>query len=511
MQHNLSQVTVRSLGFEFPQGKKLFSDLSFTLAAHCYGLVGPNGVGKSTLAKILVGLEEATYGHIIITGDVVYLKQSEDRPEGPGIQYLSTLWESPFAAPSVWGPLLEHIDLEKPVAVLSGGEWTRLRIARSLATPAALLILDEPTNNLDRQAREVIYAFVEQYREPLLVISHDRELLDKVDQILELSNQGMSSYGGNYSFYEGRKNAERELEKETLDRLRRDKKKSETELHEKMDDQEKRMRRGAEAATRGGMPKILLGARKRSAQVTHGKIHVQEDKAVEKAQQSFSQHYMNMKKETQMGLELPGTSVAEGKFIFSIEDFNFSFGSRNLWRENLSLYMRGSARWALAGNNGSGKSTLIDLLLSSGASPAGQMTGHLKKAELPTALLDQEYSVLDFDKTVLENLMAVSDRGAIELRNELARFQFFGEDVHRSVKLLSGGEKLKAALAKILLAAQSPQFVILDEPTNNLDIQSLEVLEQALLAYQGALLVVSHDEVFLKNIGIEEVHVLQSC
>lgn len=511
MQHNLSQVTVRSLGFEFPQGKKLFSNLSFTLGAYCYALVGPNGVGKSTLAKILAGLEEATTGEILIPGGVVYLEQREERIEVSGTQYLESLWESPFADPSVWGPLLEGIDLESSTMVLSGGEWTRLRIARALAKPAGLLVLDEPTNNLDKVARKVIYAFIESYNEPLLIISHDRELLEKVDQILELSNQGLSSYGGNYSFYEEQKEAERELEHETLDRLRREKKKSERELHERTATQEKRMRRGAEQGARGGMPKILLGARKRSAQVTQGKINIREEKSVEKAQRSFAQFYQGMKQESQLGLELPGTSVPTGKMIFSLENFNFSFADTKLWKENLNWHMQGPARWALAGKNGVGKSTLIDLLLSAGQSPLGHCYGALQKGDLPTALLDQEYSILDFEKTILENLMDVSDRGVLEIRNELARFQFFGEDVHRPVKFLSGGEKLKSALAKILLASNAPQFLILDEPTNNLDIQSLEVLEDTLLAYRGALLVVSHDEVFLKNIGIEEVRVLQSC
>ncbi|MFM6929892.1 MAG: ABC-F family ATP-binding cassette domain-containing protein [Bdellovibrio sp.] len=511
MQHNLSQVTVRSLGFEFPQGKQLFSNLNFTLGAHRYGLVGPNGVGKSTLAKILAGLEEFTTGEVLIPGGVVYLEQREERITLSGTQYLESLWESLFADPTVWGPLLEGIDLEISTTVLSGGEWTRLRIARSLAKPAGLLILDEPTNNLDKAAREVIYAFIESYNEPLLVVSHDRELLEKVDQILELSNQGLSSYGGNYSFYIEQKEAERDLENEILDRLRRDKKKSERELQEKTVTQDKRMRRGAEQGARGGMPKILLGARKRKAQVTQGKINTREEKSVEKAQQSFSQFYQGMKQESQLGLELPGTSVPAGKMIFSLEGFNFSFSGAKLWEENLNWHMQGPARWALAGKNGAGKSTLIDLLLSAGQSPLGHCYGTLQKGELLTALLDQEYSILDFERTILENLMDVSDRGAVEIRNELARFQFFGEDVHRPVKFLSGGEKLKAALAKILLASKAPQFLILDEPTNNLDLMSLEVLEEALRAYRGALLVVSHDEVFLKNIGIEEVHVLQSC
>ncbi|MGE5087052.1 MAG: ATP-binding cassette domain-containing protein, partial [Bacillota bacterium] len=397
MQHNLSQVTVRSLGFDFPQGKTLFSNLSFTLGAHCYALVGPNGVGKSTLAKVLAGLEKATRGQVLIPGGVVYLEQREERVEISGTQYLQNLWESCFADPAMWGPLLDGINLDSAVANLSGGEWARVRIAKSLAKPAGLLILDEPTNNLDKKARELIYGFIGNYKEPLLIISHDRELLEKVDQILELSNQGLSSYGGNYTFYQKQKTAAKELEVETLDRLRREKKKSEREIHERMAAQDKRMRRGSEQSARGGMPKILLGSRKRQAQVTQGKINIREEKSVERAQQNFSHFYRHMKQESQLGFEFPNTSVPSGKTILKLEEFNFSFANVKLWKENLNWHMQGPARWALAGKNGVGKSTLIDLILSAGRKPTGHTYGTLQKGELSISLLDQEYSILDFE------------------------------------------------------------------------------------------------------------------
>ncbi len=176
----------------------------------------------------------------------------------------------------------------------------------------------------------------------------------------------------------------------------------------------------------------------------------------------------------------------------------------------MNLVMRGPARWALAGENGAGKSTLINLLLSDGLKPPGKTIGSVKRGDLPVAYLDQQYSILQSEKSVLENVLDSSKRTVIEVRNELARFQFLGDKVHQKVESLSGGERLKASLAKILLASPSPQFLILDEPTNNMDIASLEILEAALQVFQGALLVVSHDEVFLKNIGIEEVYVLQS-
>lgn len=512
MQNNLMQVTARSLRFELPQGENLFSNITFTLNNGRYGLVGPNGVGKSTLAKIIAGKLLPTEGTLTLTHPVVYLAQSETPDKGKTVaEFLMNLWESTTVEPSLWAALLGEIPLEAFLHHLSGGEWTRVRIAEALSRSAGLLILDEPTNNLDRESRGYIYEFVRNYSGALLIISHDRELLEYVDSILELSNQGLSAYGGNYSFYSEQKEAERRLQEEKIERARREKKKMERELHEKMATQEKRMRTGAKKAAQGGLPRILVGGLKRRAQETQGKIHAREDKRVEKAREEFQNLFFAAKRESRLGLEFPETEVPEGKIIFDVEDFNVRFSGRDkdLWAAPTTLLMRGPRRWALAGRNGSGKSTLLKALL--GTLPGEvSTTGKVQKSDVPWAFLDQSYSLLKENLSVLENVMEKSRFDLVEVRNRLARFQFFGEKVHQAVASLSGGEKLKAALAKILLANPAPQFLILDEPTNNLDLDSLEVLEDALCEFQGALLVVSHDESFLTNIGVEEVYELQS-
>ncbi|WP_415064293.1 ATP-binding cassette domain-containing protein [Bdellovibrio sp.] len=511
MQYNLFQVTARSLAFELPQGDKLFSNVSLSLNSARVGLVGPNGVGKSTLAKLLAGLLTPSEGDIQSSHVATYLSQIEEPPPGTVGEYLMNLWDSPQSRPELWGPLLQDIELEKRIQDLSGGEWMRVRIGEALSRVEGLLILDEPTNNLDREARGLIAEFVDSYEGPLLVISHDRELLNHVDVIWELSNQGLAVYGGSYSFYSERKDAEHVLQQEKIDRARREKKKLEREHHEKLESQEKRMRRGERIAARGGLPRILIGGLKRRAEETQGRIHAHEEKRVEKAQEDFQNLLAQEKKESRLGLELPETSVPEGKLIFETQDLNIQFASQKkcLWSQPLTLTMKGPRRWALSGRNGAGKSTFIRLLLGD-VSQDLRIFGSFKKGDLSTALLDQSYSILRKDKSVLENVMSCSRYDLVEARNHLARFQFMKEKVNQKIETLSGGEKLKAALAKILLAAPAPQFLILDEPTNNLDLESLEVLENALNEYQGALLVVSHDEIFLKNIGVEEVCLLQS-
>ncbi|QDK37391.1 ABC-F family ATP-binding cassette domain-containing protein [Bdellovibrio sp. NC01] len=510
MHNNIFQVSAQALGFELPHGRKLFSHLTFSLNSKRYALVGPNGIGKSTLARILCEELSPTEGHLELSHRAVYVPQHEERPDTDVATFLADIWSLNYDA-TVLNILIQDIAFERKLQHLSGGEWTRLRIAKALANLNGLLILDEPTNNLDREGRTFIEEFVRNFHGPLLVISHDRELLNRVDCVLELSNQGVSTYGGNFAFYEEEKERERAIEAQTLDRLRREKKKLEHEHVEKLAMQDKRMRQGAKKAAQGGIPKILLGGRKRRAQETMGRINSHESDRVESKQAEFSDFFYNMKQESRLGLQLQETSIPSSKMVFEIQDCNFAYGEgENLWIENLNLTMKGPHRWALAGRNGAGKSTLLKLLLSDGLKPAGRLQGSLKLGSVAYAVLDQEYAILDHELSVIENVQASSTRSEIEIRNELSRFQFTKELPLQKVKHLSGGEKLKAALAKILLANPAPQFLILDEPTNNLDLQSLDVLEKALCDFEGALLVISHDQYFLQAIGVEQVFELQN-
>lgn len=509
MLQNTSQATVKSLGFEFPQnGEPLFSQLSFSIGTERCALVGPNGVGKSTLAQLLSGELTPTTGEILVSQAVYYLRQTEVPPSVSVAEYLAPLWEKASVRPELWGPLIEGLDLEKSLLHLSGGEWMRLRIALAVVKDVGLLILDEPTNNLDAAARAKIVDFVKGYEGALLVISHDREVLRAVDKILEISSRGISVYGGNYDFYLHERDLERARHENLLEKSRQEKKRVERESHQKIVGQEKRQRRGKEWGDSGSLPRILVGGLKRQAQQTLGKIQTRESERVEKAQKDFTSLYESGKKETSLGLVMPETHFPEGKMVLEAEAFNIRYGENWLWSQDLSLSIRGPRRWALAGPNGAGKTSFVRALLGS-LFPA-QTRGRLQRGDLPWAYLDQNYDLLQPDESVLDNVMESSRYDRTETRNWLARFQFFEQQALQKVSSLSGGERLKAALAKILLADPVPQLLILDEPTNNLDLQSLEILEEALNLYQGALLVISHDEDFLKNIGIEEVCLLQS-
>lgn len=441
-----------------------------------------------------MGSMAPSQGHVEKTHPIVYLAQEEQRPNILLEEYLAELWESPHSKPEIWHPLIENLNLETPLPALSGGEWTRARIAHALAAPQGLLILDEPTNNLDLAAREIIHAFVKSYSGALLVISHDRTLLEHVDHILELSSLGISHYGGNYSFYCHQRDHERAVLEDKIENLKREKKKTEREFRDKMQNQEKRMREGQKLADSGSLPRLIAGGRKRQAQVTQGKIQRNEEARINKASDELKVMIAQRKQEIDFGIEFSKTYVPNGKLIFNLENVNVQYPqmATPLWQKPISLSMYGPERLALLGPNGCGKSTLLQMILS-------QVT----QSGFPTAFLDQRYHLLDPSLSVLENAQIDSQIDLVELRNRLARFQFLADHVHAKVETLSGGEKLKAALAKILLSSPLPQLLILDEPTNHLDLVSLGLLEQALREYRGALLVVSHDPIFLGKIGIQ--------
>lgn len=504
MNKQLNPVTARSLSLTLSQGKILFSNISFSVPFGKVGLVGPNGVGKSSLAQILAGDRPPTSGELQIHGKVIYFAQHRERPQQTVAEFLAPLWESPVVSSSLWQDLILDLPFEQQLINLSGGEWTRVRLLEALAQESSLLILDEPTNNLDSIGRATIVNVVQKYQGSLMVISHDRDLLNEVSEIWELSNQGLGIYGGNYNHYLDLQKAERKLHEEKITTARREIKKAELQAKEKLLNQEKRMRRGAKHAEKGGLPKILLGARKRNAEETRGKISRFVDAKSLQVKKDFD-HLLNQKKvDLDFALPLDNTRVPEGKRVFEALEVNLIYPHQEaLWEHNISLTMIGPKRWALVGANGSGKSSFIKGLLNQ-TDANFTVNGEFKRTDLAVAYLDQSYEVLDPAISVLENVLRSTTRSPIELRNLLARLQFTGDKVHQEIRSLSGGEKLKAALAKILLATPAPQFLILDEPTNNLDLESLTVLENALNEFQGALLIVSHDQQFLNNIRITD-------
>lgn len=486
-------VIARGVALELAHGRELFRHVSFSLGNTLTALVGPNGSGKTCLARILAGELAPTEGTVQRQGSIDYFAQREPPPSVAVAEYLADRYEWSLLGQR----LLASIDFDASCAALSGGQWMRVRLVRVLSED--YLILDEPTNDLDRDGRAAVIHFLRERRGGVLLISHDRECLQLCAEVLELSNRGLARFGGGWDAYRAAKTAERDRLNAALEIAKRERDDAFAARVEQRAAQDKRNRRGAAAAARGGAPKLLLGARKQKAQASTGKIDAltvhKADVAVREAHAALGA----LKIEPVIYADLIGSTVPAQKLVARAEDFNVCFGDW-IYARNLNFSWRGNVRIALQGANGSGKSTLLKALTGTACKTRGQ----LRRGTLTTLYLDQHCSVLDDDASVFENVRVASSATDREVRNGLARFLFAGQSIFQPVRELSGGERLRAALARGFLAMQQPELLLLDEPTNNLDLQNVEFLEDIVRSFAGAVIVVSHERMFLQHCEIAE-------
>lgn len=492
-----SIITFRDVSFEFPNGRHLFGNLNFSLSNHLTALVGPNGIGKTTLAELILGLQAPTQGSIFRRASVGYFPQKESAPPLSVAEYLA----SDYSWSLIGVRLLEGIDLDQSCVRLSGGQWMRVRLAKALGSQ--FLVLDEPTNDLDREGREALKEFLRQKEGGALIISHDREILGLCSGVLELSSQGLESFAGDWSLYQEARRERNRLRARALEVAKKERDQAFKERKRKKDRQEKRSRRGAEVAGRGGMPKILLGARRRKAQVTTGQVETDTAEKAQVAVTQASEAFLNEKIDPLMYADLMGSPIPGQKLVAEAKNFNIRYENW-IFTRDLNFSFRGNIRVAIKGKNGSGKSSLLRALLGEEL----ETRGELRVGNLKTAYLDQKGSILSEDKNILENLKEVAHATEAEIRNGLARFLFASEQVFQSVSSLSGGERLRVSLAKALMSSEKTELLILDEPTNNLDLVNIEFLEDLLEGYKAALILISHDEIFLKKVQINQELVL---
>jgi len=394
---------------------------------------------------------------------------------------------------------LGHLGLDRSLRTLSGGEVVTLGIARELLRRTEVLLLDEPTNNLDTEARHRLYTVLDEFSGALLLVSHDRVLLDRMDRIAELRGDEITVFGGNLSAYteavEDAQDAARDAVRQAEQQLRREKR----ERQQARERAERRAGAARRSLPDAGLPKIVAGAMKRRAQESAGRTDDVNARRVEAARTRLADAERAVRDDGALILDLPDTAVPSGRILLHCTDVRVEHVGRRVF-DGVDLTVRGPERIALTGPNGSGKTTLLRTLLGE-IEPS---RGSVQCLAGRPAYLSQRLDVLDENVSVAANLAAAApDMPVSRRRHLLAQLLFGGDTADRPVRVLSGGERLRATLACVLFAEPAPQLLLLDEPTNNLDLASARRLQEALSAYRGAFVVVSHDRAFLDAIGID--------
>ncbi len=523
----LAHVRASHLCFAWPDGTPVFDDLSFTLSAQRTGLVAPNGAGKSSLLRLLAGQLAPAAGRIELAGTLAYLPQQlslsgalrvvDVLGVAPAIDALTAINAGGMdqvlfdAVGNDWDLEnrtrlnlarfgLEHIALDRRLETLSGGEVMAVGLAAQWLKAPDILLLDEPSNHLDSDARALLYRLVEKWSGCLIVASHDRALLERMDQIAELDRSALRLYGGGFSFYEAAVRIEAEAMEQDVRNLRQAAKR---EQHERKQAHERAERRAGNANRNqhsAGLPRIVAGNRKRAAQVSAGRSDELHAARAIDAKQRLADARLRLREVPDLSMALPATQVPAQRLVFRGEGLQVMREGRPLFApEGVDLQIRGPERIAIGGANGAGKSTLARLISGDIAPHAGR----LQRGEGRTALLSQRLDALAPHDTVAGNFAAqTTELSDVERAQLLARWLFRGPRMHLPVAALSGGERLRACLACVLHATPAPHLLVLDEPTNNLDLTAVRELENALRAYRGALVLVSHDDAFIDAVDV---------
>jgi ATPase subunit of ABC transporter with duplicated ATPase domains len=515
----LSSIVVTDLDFAWPDGGAVFTGFQAAFGTGRTGLVGLNGAGKSTLLRLIAGDLAPTRGSVRVTGELGYLPQNltldttarVDAVLGIAAQRTALhaieagdVDEAHFAAVGDDWDVEEralatldrlglgHLGLDRTTGQLSGGESVMLALAGQLLRHPDVLILDEPTNNLDIEARERLYDAVAAWQGVLLVVSHDRELLDEMDQIADLRDGDVRWFGGTFSEYEAALEVEQDAAERMVRAAESDVRRQKRELVDAQAKLARRKRYAQKMWDNKREPKIVMGMRKRSAEVSAGKHKAVHTERLAGARDRLSEAEKAVRDDDLIRVDLPLTEVPEGRNVLSLPGVRPQYGTR------LKLEVRGPERIAVVGRNGAGKTTLLRTIAGLLEPDAGEV-----HAFVPMRYLPQRLDLLRDELTVAENVArfapAATDN---DIRARLARFLFKGRRADQRADTLSGGERFRASLAALLLADPAPQLLMLDEPTNNLDLASVRQLTTALESYQGALIVASHDLPFLRGLGI---------
>ncbi|WP_443095626.1 ATP-binding cassette domain-containing protein [Rothia koreensis] len=551
IQHNISLV---GIGFSWPDGTPCLTDVDVVYDAGLHGLIGSNGSGKSTLVDIITGGLDPAHGsatapprtHVLrqdlgletattvadllgispVLSAIDAVTQGDVDPQH--FDVIGDDWDLRDRAEAAMHRAgMPGIGLDREVGTLSGGQAVRTALLGiRLALPEAL-ILDEPTNNLDAEAREQLAGLLDglRHRIPVLVISHDKALLERCDSISELRQvdprnpaSTLRRFEGSFSAWEATVDAEEETKRRdirdaraTADREKRDR--INQQIRQSRDE-----RRGKKFAETKRKPPIAMGGDKENSEKSSARARALMADRERAANDRLAAAEDSLRRSEDVYLDLPDTAVGNGTRIVELqllEDAGVVGSAQEpeddvvpLPTDETHVIVSGPEHLRISGRNGSGKSTLLERVVTGAPMAFVSAPGMGRIYEVigrtdRVGYLPQRIR-LDPEATVLETV-AASNPGASDqrLRDDLARLLFRRDTVFAKVRTLSGGERFRVALARILLSAPAPRLLVLDEPTNNLDMGTVDWLVNALGGFRGALLVVSHDEDFLDRIRID--------
>lgn len=559
-------ISIQQISYIHPDKEVLFSDLNFAISkGQKLGLVGNNGCGKSTLLQIIAGQLSPSSGVIVRPDELYYIPQHFGQYDSLTIaqalrierkqQALHAIlsgdasnenfvvldddWnieERSIATLDLWG--LGQFTLSDPMNLLSGGEKTRVFLAGMDIHHPPVILMDEPTNHLDSSGRQRLYDWVEKCRSTLLVVSHDRTLLNLLPEICELEKHQINYYGGNYEFYKEQKTLMQEALQQRIEEKEKALRIARKVARETAERRDKQNVRGEKNHIKKGVPRIVLNALQGKSEKSTSKLNSTHQEKAEKLTDERNQLRSSLSPTATLKTDFNSSSLHTGKILVTAKEINFGYHpnsinshiqmnneanladtgnhpspdsndiqdnsdfKQQLWQTPISFQLKSGDRLRIEGANGSGKTTLLKLI-------TGQFQpqeGNLTRMEFTYVYLNQEYSIIDNRNSILEQAYAFNNRNLPEheIKTILNRYLFPASEWDKSCRKLSGGEKMRLAFCCLMISNNTPDMFILDEPTNNLDIQSIEIITATIKNYTGTVIVISHDDYFIQEIGIEQ-------
>lgn len=518
---------LQNVAFKHQHQSLLFQQVQLSIEQDKIALIGKNGTGKSTLLQLMAGLLPPTEGQITASTPPYYVPQhfgqfdeltiaealsvsgklhalqailNGEVTEGH-MTILDDDWDIEARCQQAlryWG--LPVFDWNRKLSSLSGGQKTKVLLGGIILHRPGIILLDEPSNHLDSQSRQCLYEFIKTFKGAVVLVSHDRNLLNLLDTTCELDKHGLHTYGGNYSFYQIQQQIAADALKQDIKETAKAVRKAKEVARQTAERKQKLDARGKKKQEKAGMPVIVMNSLRNNAQNSTARLEAMHSEKLAGLQEASSELRAALPDMDKIKLHFESAALHNGKIMLKGENIQFGYGCEPLWENALNFEVTSGDRLSITGRNGSGKTTLVKLMLGALSTSAGR----LYRAEAKKVYIDQDYALIDDNLTVFEQAEKYKATGLQEheINSWLTRFLFTASFWDKRCSTLSGGEKMRLMLCCLAITAQAPDMIFLDEPTNNLDIQNLEILTAVMQKYQGTLVVIAHDNTFTDSLGL---------